>query len=77
MFNLAAVSNTSEQCPEKSRILATKRKVELASFLFMSTNTLSAGCLAGWIDGPEQVRDSSLACRNVVRWVGCFFVLHW
>lgn len=33
----------------------------------MLMSTLFAGCLGegGWMDGPEQVEDSSLACRNV------------
>lgn len=48
---------------QKSGTLATSEgngKVELARFLHVNTH-----CLGGWMDGPEQVKDSSLACRNV------------
>lgn len=51
---------------QKNGTLATSvgsGKVELASFLYV--NTLSAGCVGGRIDGPEQVKDSCLAYRNV------------
>lgn len=74
---LSSQHKSSTTVPRNVGTLATSKrngKVELASFLLVSTHTLSAGCLGGWIDGPEQVKDSS-ACRNVG--LGERGVLHW
>lgn len=48
-------------------------KVELRSCLLV--NTYYPVCWLsgqGWIDGPEQVKNSGLAGRNVAEWVGVF-----